>query len=233
MVGRIVGFENDAFKVEMSYGFALVLREKVVSIVMSPENGKGAPAKKPEPPKQTEPPAPTPAAAATPPPAATPAPAPEPKIREEVEGNLYTNHVYGFRLYKPPSWQLIEGAPRSVPNAVMAMGTSDESTLLVVGRESLRGTLDAQAATTEQRLGQIYENYRSLEEERTTVAGRPAVARRFRGTIQGKDWSGRIIWVARGNDVFTLFGMTTAESDLIQIQENVIARTIASLVFLR
>jgi hypothetical protein len=32
--------------------------------------------------------------------------------------------------------------------------------------------------------------------------------------------------------VFTILGMTSADSDLIQIQENVIAKTIASLQFL-
>lgn len=238
IVGRIVGYENDSFKVEMSYGFALVRRDKVASITMT-EDAKGAannrrpaPAPRPaEPPAQASSPAP---AAPTPPPATVPAaplPPPEPVIREEIEGNLYTNHVYKFQMYKPPSWHLIEGARRSVPNAVMAMGTSDESTMLIVGREAVRGSLETQAATIERRLRDLYENYRALEEERTIVAGLPAVMRRFRGTIQDKDWSGRVICVARGNDLFTFFGMTTAESDLIQIQENVIDRAIASLEF--
>ena len=37
--------------------------------------------------------------------------------------------------------------------------------------------------------------------------------------------------VARGNEILTVLGMTYADSDLIQIQENDIARTIASLDF--
>ena len=37
--------------------------------------------------------------------------------------------------------------------------------------------------------------------------------------------------VARGNEILTVLGMTYADSDLIQIQENVIARAIASLDF--
>jgi hypothetical protein len=37
--------------------------------------------------------------------------------------------------------------------------------------------------------------------------------------------------VARGGDIFTALGMTYADSDLIQIQENVIARAITSLDF--
>jgi hypothetical protein len=150
-----------------------------------------------------------------------------------VEGTTYINHLYGFQLYKPPSWRVIEGAHRTLPNAVVAMGTGDETTLLVVGREPLRGSLETQALATERRLQEIYENFRSLEEERTIVAGQPALSRRFRGTVEGRDWSGRVVWVARGSDLFMLFGMTYAESDLIQIQENVIAKTIASLEFVR
>ena len=37
--------------------------------------------------------------------------------------------------------------------------------------------------------------------------------------------------IARGNEVFTVLGMTYADDDLIQIQENVIGRAIASLDF--
>jgi hypothetical protein len=37
--------------------------------------------------------------------------------------------------------------------------------------------------------------------------------------------------IARGSDIFTALGMTFANSDLIQIQENVIARAISSLDF--
>jgi hypothetical protein len=245
ITGIIVGFEDDHFKVETNYGFALVRRDRVAAITMS-DAGKAASARNPAAPSNAPGPAPSvvpsaapPAAPQTPSPtsaSSTPAaPAslpPAPRIREEVDGNTYTNHTYGFRLYKPPSWQVIEGAHRSLPNAVLAMGTGDETTLLVVGREPLRGSLQSQAAMTERRLGEIYENYRSLGDEATTVAGLPAVSRRFRGTVEGRDWSGRVVWVAQGSDVFTIFGMTYADSDLIQIQENVIARTIASLEFI-
>ena len=37
--------------------------------------------------------------------------------------------------------------------------------------------------------------------------------------------------LARGSDIFTLLGMTYADTDLIQIQENVISRAIASFNF--
>jgi len=225
ITGRIVGFDDDHFKVETPYGFALVRRDKVASITMTEEKKNSKAATKPA----EAVPAPSATASATPP--ASPAPAP--RIREEVAGTTYTNHLYGFRLYKPPSWQVIEGAHRTLPNAVVAMGTGDETTLLVVGREPLRGSLETQASATERRLREIYENYRALGDEKTTVAGLPALSRRFRGTVEGRDWSGRVVWVAHGSDLFMLFGMTYAESDLIQIQENVIAKTIASLEFIR
>ncbi len=232
ITGKIVGFEDDHFKVETPYGFALVRRDKVASITMTEEKKNATPAKKSAeavPPPPSTPPLPSSPATPT----TTPSAAPAPRIREEVEGNTYTNHLYGFRLYKPPSWQVIEGAHRTLPNAVVAMGTGDETTLLVVGREPLRGSLETQASATERRLGEIYENYRALGDEKTTVAGLPALSRRFRGTVEGRDWSGRVVWVAHGGDLFMLFGMTYAESDLIQIQENVIAKTIASLEFVR
>jgi len=37
--------------------------------------------------------------------------------------------------------------------------------------------------------------------------------------------------VSRGGDILTALGMTYADTDLIQIQENVIAKAIASLDF--
>jgi hypothetical protein len=47
----------------------------------------------------------------------------------------------------------------------------------------------------------------------------------------GHDWSGTLAVVARNGDVFTVLGMTYADTDLIQIQENVISRAIASIDF--
>ena len=143
------------------------------------------------------------------------------------------NQTYGFRVYKPPGWQIIEGAQKALPSAIVAMGTSDETTLLVIGRQQMKDSLEAHAAATERQLREIYENYRGLAEQRTRVARLPALAQRYRGTADGHDWSGVVLTLARGNDVFTILGMTYADSDLIQIQENVIARTIASLEFIQ
>jgi hypothetical protein len=63
------------------------------------------------------------------------------------------------------------------------------------------------------------------------VGGTPAVEYKYRGTAEGHDWSGTLVVVGRGKDALTMLGMTYADSDLIQIQENVIARAIASTDF--
>lgn len=155
-----------------------------------------------------------------------------PAIREEVSGNQYINHTYGFRMYKAPSWHLIDDDTRkTLPNAVVALGASDDSTLMVVGVERSKESLESRAAATEKRLHEIYENYRRTFEQKTKVAGLPAIERRYRGMADGHDWSGVVVTLGRGNEIYTLLGMTYADSDLIQIQENVIARAIASLDF--
>ncbi len=230
IVGNIVGYEGDSFKVETSYGFALVKKDKVASIVISEAKSD---AKKPAAAEakiaSTSPPPPVAKAVpAKPQPAAKAVEAP---MREEVEGTQYTNLTYGFRLYKPPSWGVIEGARKTLPTAIVAMGTGDETTLFIVGREPLQKTLEQHAAATEKQLREVYENYRAAGERRATVAGFPAIEKRFSGSAGEHDWSVTVLTFAREKDVFTLIGMTYANSDLIQIQENVIARTIASLAF--
>ena len=165
---------------------------------------------------------------------AAPAPPKEPELpanKEEIQGNLYTNYTHGFRMYKAPSWSLIEEARGALPNAIVAMGTSNESTLLVLGEEKTKEPLDVAAAAVEKRLHEVYANYQRLSERKSVVGGMPAVEYKYRGKADDHDWSGRLVVVARGKDMFTVLAMTYADSDLIQIQENVIARAIASLDF--
>ncbi|MGO9642424.1 MAG: hypothetical protein ACLP1Y_14105 [Candidatus Acidiferrales bacterium] len=270
ITGTIVGYEDDSFKVQTSYGFALIRKDKVAEIIPSapkpepaPKPNPSATATAPAPPKQPPHAAastPSPSSTATSAPAATPPsataapkaapssagapaaqanPAPQPTsdatrappIREEVVQNLYINHTDGFQLYKAPSWDLLPDQRGALPNAVAALGTPDGTTLLIVGREKLHGTLESQAAATDAQLRDLYENYRLLESEHKTVAGLPAIERKFRGTVADHDWSVTVLSVVRGGDVFTILGMTYADSDLIQIQENVIAHAMSSLQF--
>jgi len=174
------------------------------------------------------------AVAAAAPSSAAPAPPKEPEVpvnREEVAGNTYTNYTHGFRMYKAPSWNLIEEARNALPNAIVAMGTSNESTLLVVGEEKTKDSLDAAASSVEKRLHDVYANYQRVSQKKTVVGGMPAIDYQYRGKADEHDWSGRLVVVGRGKDILTVLAMTYADSDLIQIQENVIARSIASLDF--
>jgi hypothetical protein len=154
-----------------------------------------------------------------------------PAIREDIQGNVYTNYTHGFRMYKAPSWQLNDDARKSLPDAIVALGTLNQSTLLVIGEEQTKVALEPAAATVEKRLSEIYENYRRISQRKTVVGGMPAVEYHYRGMADGHDWSGTLVVISHGTDVFTVLGMTYADNDLIQIQENVISRSIASLDF--
>jgi hypothetical protein len=276
IVGTIVGFEDGAFKVQTTYGFAYVRKDSIAEIVPTekkagPDSGQQAPALKPsaltgvssnDRPAVSPMPRPIPKYMTAPsksagastnvaPPAiaASPAspllpnlsgllpsgeaadPRPQP-MQEVVRGNVYVNQTYGFQMYKPPTWQVIKNPQDQLPNAIGALGTQDQNTLLVVGRDPLNDSLEAAAAKRERTLRDVYENYRQIGKKQITVAGLPAIEQRFNGNLDGHDWSVTFTMLARGKDVFTILGMTSADSDLIQIQENVIAKTIASLQFL-
>jgi hypothetical protein len=276
IVGTIVGFEDGAFKVQTTYGFAYVRKESIAEIVPTekkagPDSGQQAPALKPSalttetsngrpavspmprpiPKYVTAPSKPVaastnvapPAIAASPaspllpnlsgllPPGEAADPRPQP-IQEVVRGNVYVNQTYGFQMYKPPTWQVIKNAQNELPNAIGALGTENQNTLLVVGRDPLNDSLEAEAAKRVRTLRDVYENYREIGKKQITVAGVPAVEQRFYGSLGGHDWSVTFTMLARGKEVFTILGMTSADSDLIQIQENVIAKTIASMQFL-
>ena len=177
---------------------------------------------------------PEPSAAKTAADSAPPAPSKEPEPppnREEIRGNTYTNFTHHFRMYKAPSWDLIEDARRALPNAIVAMGTADQSTLLVIGEEKTAEPLDTASTAVENRLRDVYESYRRVSREKTTVAGQPAIEFKYRGMADDHLWWGTLVVVSRGTSTLTILGMTYAETDLIQIQENVIARAISSLDF--
>jgi hypothetical protein len=263
--GVIVAYEDNMFKVKTDFGYVLVEKDKIASIIPdTPAEDAGTSANA-KPPAKSEPAAKasaivnssaarpeiplTPAKGdVTPPPikavSATPktaiaapvAPPPPPKeepppIKEEIQGNLYLNHEFLFRMYKAPSWQIIADTGQNLPNAIVAMGTSNESTLLVIGHEKTRSALEPAAQEVANKLSQVYDNYRLISKRKTVLGGLPALEYKYRGMADGHDWSGTLAVVDRNGDVFTVLGMTYADTDLIQIQENVIARAIASIDF--
>lgn len=279
LYGVIVAYEDNMFKIKTDFGFVLVEKDKIASIVpTTPASATPAAAEKPAKGtvKKSEPavtagasseasdpsatakpkisgdpvrpvtPAKTTAGNVTPPPiksstppavavATAPLPAPKepepPANKEEIQGTLYTNFSHGFSMYKAPSWEIIEDARRALPNAIVAMGTSNESTLMVVGQEAMKDSLDSAANSVEKRLREIYENYRMLSRRKTVVGGAPAVEFKYAGKAEEREWSGTLVVVSRDKEVLTILGMTYADNDLIQIQENVIARAIFSTDF--
>jgi hypothetical protein len=287
--GTIVGFDDNSFKVKTNYGFAVVQKDQVVSINITPaakaddaEKKLDSAAEKaaaPAPAKATKPDtsaatptpssaatgsaptaakptsAPTAAKAAAPPvvaaasgasptvaatpaaapavPPAAPPPAPKPPepIRENVDGNTYTNQTYGFQMYKPPDWQVIAGARTLMPGAITAMGTGDQTTYLLIGQTPAGRTLASDEDAADRRLRDIMDNFRPLDVQHITVSGIAAVEHKFRGSVDQHDWSGVVVLIPKGGQLYTIFGMTIADTDLVQIQENVIARAISSLQF--
>jgi hypothetical protein len=263
--GVIVAYEDNMFKVKTDFGYVLVEKDKIASIIPdtpTEEAGTNATAKpaaksepaakasaivnssaaRPEipmtPAKGDVTPPPIKTVSATPKtaiatPVAPPLPPKEepPPIKEEIQGNLYLNHEFLFRMYKAPSWQIIANAGQSLPNAIVAMGTSNESTLLVIGHEKSKSALEPSAQEVANKLSQVYDNYRLISQRKTVLGGLPALEYKYRGMADGHDWSGTLAVVARNGDVFTVLGMTYADTDLIQIQENVISRAIASIDF--
>jgi hypothetical protein len=271
--GTIVGYEENSFRVQTSYGFAVVQKDQVVSISITSatkataektavpakpaksEKASDAPAAKPA---QLAPPTPqkisatavpapasSPAAPAapviaksTPPPAAAPTrptpsaqpAAPEP-IREEVTGNTYTNETYGFRMYKPPDWEVIAGARTVLPGSIAAMGTDDQTTYLLIGEQRAGKSLTNDISAAEARLASVMDNFRPLGETHIIVSGGDATEFRFRGGVDKQDWSGTAVFIPHGSRLYTIFGMTLADTDLVQIQENVIARAVTSIQF--
>lgn len=287
IVGVIVGYQGNSFRVKTSYGFALVDRDSIASITVSkpnsaekkaakssatekakpadsesseasaPKNENALAAKHEEPSKSVRNAKPAEASAAAPQqtsnavakpatqtanqqtavPSAKPAAPPVPEtpapipVREEVQGNLYINDTYGFSIYKPPDWDVIEGARAALPGAVVAMGTSDQTTYLIIGLEPSSGTLQTHVASTNERLSNMFDDYRPLAPRQTIVAGMHAIEYQFQGMANEQQWSGTVMLFSRGDNFFTIFGVASAKTDLVQIQQNVISRTIASLQF--
>lgn len=148
-----------------------------------------------------------------------------------VRGNLYINQTYGFQMYRAPDWQPIAAARDALPNAIAALGTEDQSTLLIIGRDRAQETLEAQASATEKTVQEIYENYRPTPIQKMTIAGSPAIERQFRGLAENRDWAVTLVTLEREGAVFTILAMTDANSELVQLQTNVIAKAIGSLQF--
>src|ERR1035437_9987652 len=291
IVGTIVGYEKDMFRIETDYGIALVRKDKVASIQVNkpdtavPSPQEPATTKKnidlnpprvavppgttpasppptsmapklppPAPPLSTQPIMPPPVAAkplvpppitakppAPPAPAKPPAPPPPPvsqpldvplpaHLQEHLDGNTYFNDSFEFSMYKPPDWKIYEGVPRETGSGIMAMGTEDEQTLLIVDRQVWSGTPKLTSDEVEAKLRQTYQEYHRISEEAFACDGHTATRRTFTGILEGVEWHGVAVHVVHGNLVLGLTGLTSAET--FQFQEAVFNKIIKTLHFL-
>jgi hypothetical protein len=281
IVGTIVGYEQDMFRVETSYGIALVRKDKVASIQVSKPDAAGqvtksdsakpeaaptgaesanpAPARPAMPPHVTvkipttpalaaqppaappavlKPPAPGAATASLPmppppppPPASHPLDVPMPAhLEEHVDGNTYFSDTFQFSMYKPPDWKIFEGVPKATGSGIMAMGTDDELTLLIVDRQVWSGTPKLTSDQVEAGLRQTYQDYHRISEEAFACDGLPATHRTFTGILDGAEWHGVAVHVIHGNMVFGIIGLTSAET--YQFQEAIFNKIIRTFHFI-
>jgi hypothetical protein len=248
--GTIVGYEQNMFRIQTDYGFVLVRKDAVVSIRVEGGGEKkpeAAPAGKrkaaapaqetSEAPSRTAPPTPKPAPprvahkAPAPPPVSRPLNEPLPAhLREHMEGNDYVNDTFQFAMYKPPDWKLFEELHREKVSAIVAMSSPDERTLLFVDRQVWSGRPDLGDDRMETKLRNMYEDYKKLSQAPTHVDGFPALRCSFTGVLDGVEWHGISVRVERGNTVFGIVGLTSAET--YQFQQAVFNKMVRSFHFI-
>ncbi|HMD86896.1 MAG TPA: hypothetical protein VKO18_19580 [Terriglobia bacterium] len=291
IVGTIVGYENNMFRVETDYGVALVRKDKVASIQMSkPEDAKSSPdvpkrestesagakparaaALEAAPvaspaaagvianrkseitnsdstaattltvPARQPLPAPTPAKPIVPvvlakPPTPPPPPVSHPldvpmpaNLQEHVDGNTYFSDTFQFSMFKPPDWKIYEGVPKETGSGIMAMGTEDEQTLLIVDRQVWSGAPKLTSDQVEAKLRQTYQDYHRISEDTFECDGQPASRRTFTGVLDSAEWHGVAVHVIHGNMVFGIIGLTSAET--FQFQEAIFNKIIKTFHF--
>jgi len=220
IVGKVVGYEKDAFRVETSFGIAIIYRDRIQRIVFDGSQATSAAGSQPA------------AAPATPAPQPSPPepPAPTPLV-ENVSSTSYVSETYGFRIFKPPTWRSYPQLVRPQTPLVAALGTPDESTLLLIGRESFSGSLADYTRSAERLLQQFYEDYRPQKERPTQVAGLSAIERTFTGQSDGRFWTGTAVYFTRGRYCYTLLGLTTA-GETASFQQSLLRKVANSWEFL-
>ncbi len=301
IVGTIVGYEKDMFRVETDYGIALVRKDKIASIQVSKPDAtatdspappraatkiieakpasvaavpEAAPTRRPlappspspvnftvEMPMSSKPPAlppqpppppaihlPDPVYLAKgallppqglspvitdrlpPPPVSHPLDVPMPaNLQEHVDGNTYFSDTFQFSMFKPPDWKIYEGVPKETGSGIMAMGTEDEQTLLIVDRQVWSGAPKLTSDQVETKLRQTYQDYHRISEDTFECAGQPATRRTFTGVLDSAEWHGVAVHVIHGNMVFGIIGLTSAET--FQFQEAIFNKIIKTFHF--
>jgi len=242
VVGTIVGYEGDMFRVQTEYGFALIKKDKVASIGFEKGGGGEASAKggesrdvgpgaSPTVKSQESAASATRAASKSPPPVSRPLVKPLPaNIQERVEGTRYVNETFQFAMYKPPGWKIHEEVSRETGRAIVAIATEDERTLLIVDRQVWSGPPDLHSGAVVENLQQPYLDFSKESESPAQLDGRAAIQRQFTGLMDGVEWHGVAVHVARGNTLFGIIGLTSAET--YEFQQAIFGKIIKSFHFL-
>ena len=166
----------------------------------------------------------------SPPPVSHPLDVPLPAhLQEHLDGNTYTNDTFQFSMYKPPDWKVYEGLPKETGSGIMAMGTEDEQTLVMVDRQVWSGAPMLTSSEAEAKLRQTYQEYRLISEEPFVCDGKTAMRRTFTGILEGAEWHGVAVHVIQGNMVFGITGLTAAET--YQFQEAIFSKIFKTLRF--
>jgi hypothetical protein len=243
--GTIVGYDANMFRVQTDFGYVLIRKDKVVSIRVEPGNEKktevtsGAGKLPAEPEHQTT----TPASSGVErvPPPSPPLPKPPPPsqplseplpahLRERVVGNDYINDTFQFSMYKPPDWKLLENSDREKVSAIVAMSSQDEQTVFFVDRQVWSGTPNLHDDRMEAKLRKTYQDFKEVSESSVRVDGLPAIRKSFTGVMDAVEWHGVSVRITRGNTVFGIVGLTSAET--FGFQEALFNKMIRSFHFL-
>jgi len=225
IVGKIVAYETDSFRVETSFGFAVIYMDRIERIVFA------EPARKEAAPTAASG-AGTSAGSGARPASSTPPVPPLPdNIVERVSATEYVNETFHFQMFKPPTWRSYPEMVKPRTPLVAALGTPDETTLLLIGHEIFNGSLAEYARLAEGSLQGLYENYQREGEESKRVAGLPAIERRFTGEAEGRFWTGVAVYFARGRQHYTFLGLTAA-GETTNFQLAVLRKVVGTLEFL-
>ena len=218
--GTITGVERDVYRLETDFGVALIKKDRIARIELGPLEEKGTAAEKS---------APQPARASLAPASIRERRPPGGRMEERVEGNTYVNESFRFEMFKPPPWRVFEHAAQNIPSAVAVLGTSDETTLLVVGSVVYEAPPAAYAKVLDSALRQTYSEFVAQPEEQIRVAGRTAIRRLFRGMAAGHEWHGMVVNLADGAVHYGIIGVTRDEA--FQFKEGVLAKMVSSFRF--
>jgi hypothetical protein len=256
LVGTIIGYTNDSFRIQTSRGFVVLERNLIQRIIFSTNTARGGRRSQDRKDRRglllpsirvyredyipmALPPFDAafyarPAGSFGTPYRARPLPAlipPRPtKIREYVNPTLYVNQSFQFTLYKPPTWHSYPDLVDLDNQVIATLGTSDETTLLLVGWEYFNGSNATYADLAEDSLKATYTDYQLLSQGSTKIGGETAYERRFSGMAEGRYWTGWAVYVTRGAEHFTLLGLTSS-GQFTSLQEVVLRKVVGSFQF--